>query len=258
MLKFDELNQLKRFFSTMELSEDKKKQRCDFAYLLYDAIFYTFAEINAQDLNITHNELKSRIEEAFEQEGVKHTPEYIDRLTGNILSKPDYDTRNIIDTKESEVVKDVLSNIKAENFNAEPFRQTLTDRLTETFDKEGIPYEPNYIPKLVDEIIQTTNRHPDDPYYLSKDRALLIAQNESNTAYNHADYETARQSGKNYKVWITEGDEKVREAHVEVDMMRIPINEMFSVGNDMMRYPHDFLNGSAENLVNCRCVCTYE
>lgn len=245
----------------MEITEDEKEKRSEFAYSLYDAIFYTFAVIKVENgiktYNITRNELESRLVSAFERENVMRTPEYTRRLTDYLLNH-DYDTRNIVDPKESEVVKDVLATLRIETFDADSFKDTLADRLTDAFDKEGIPYESDYITRLVDDIIETTNRHPDDPYYLSRDRALLIAQNESNTAYNHADYETARQNGKQYKVWVTEGDEKVRDTHADVDMIRIPINEMFTVGNDSMRYPHDYINGSADNLVNCRCICNYE
>ena len=200
MPKFDELNQLKRFFSTMELSEDEKQKRCDFAFLLYEAIYYTFSFIKV-DKEVTKR---------------------------NFTEKTDI---------------------------ADSYRETLENRIEDAF--KDIPHEPDYIPRLVDDIIETTNRHPDDSYYLSRDRALLIAQNEANTVYNHADYELARQSGKQYKVWLTEGDEKVREAHAEVDMMRIPIDEYFNVDGDTMRYPHDY-NASPQNIINCRCVCRYE
>ena len=201
MPRFDELNQLKRFFSTMEISEDEKKKRTDLAYLLYDAIYFTFALIKVEK---------------------------------------DIEERNF--TKNALVI--------------DQYKETLQHRIEDAL--EGIPHEDNYVPRLVDDIMGTTDRHPDDPYYLSQDRALLIAQNEANTAYNHYDYVNAKAGGKEYKTWVTEGDERVREAHVEVDMMRIPIDDMFHVGNDEMRYPHDFMYGSAENLVNCRCTCIYE
>lgn len=202
-MKFDELNQLKRFFSTMDISDDEKKKRSNFAYLLYDAIYFTFALI--------------KVEKEIEER-----------------------------------------NFATNDMVVAQYRDTLENRITDAFDREGIPYEPNYISRLVSDIMDTTNRHPDDPYYLSQDRAVLIAQNESNTAYNHADYENARKSGKKYKVWMTEGDNLVRLEHEEVDGVRIPIDEMFLVGSDMMRYPHDYLNGSPGNLINCRCVCLYE
>ena len=202
-MKFDELNRLKSFFSTMEISDEEKKKRSNFAYLLYDAVYFTFALIKVEK-----------------------------------------------DIEERNFVKNALV--------VDQYRETMQNRITDAFHREGLPYEPDYIPQLVSEIMQTTERHPDDPYYLSQERALIIAQNEANTAFNYYDYVNAKAGGKQYKTWITEGDEKVRDAHVEVDMVRIPIDERFHVGNDEMRYPHDYLYGSAENLVNCRCICTYE
>lgn len=200
-MKFDELNQLKRFFASMEISDDEKNKRCDFAFSLYEAIYYTFSFI-----------------------------------------KVDKEVAKRNSTEKTDI--------------ADSYKETLENRLEDAF--KDIPHEPDYIPRLVDDIIETTNRHPDEDYYLSRDRALLIAQNESNSAYNYVDYDNAVKSGKQYKTWLTEGDEKVREAHAEVDMMRIPIDEYFNVDGDTMRYPHDYMNAGAGNLVNCRCICNYE
>lgn len=199
-MKFDELNQLKRFFSTMDISDDEKKKRSDLAYLLYDAIYFTFALIKVEK---------------------------------------DIEERNF--TKNALLV--------------DQYRDTLLNRIQDALS--DVPYEPDYLTRLVNDIIETTDRHPDDPYYLSQDRALLIAQNEANTAYNHADYENARKSGKQYKTWIAEIDDKTREWHLEVDGTRIPIDELFIVGGEQMRYPHDY-NASSQNIINCRCVCRYE
>ena len=200
-MKFDELNQLKRFFASMEISDDEKNKRCDFAYLLYGEIYYFFAIVNV------------------EIELAKH--------------------------KDIEI-----------NSIAESHRRTFENRLEDVF--KDVPHEPDHIPRLVDDIVDTTNRHLGEEYYVSKDRALLIAQNESNSAYNYVDYDNAVKSGKQYKTWLTENDDRVRMNHAEVDGEKIPIDEMFTVGSDRMRYPHDYLNGSAGNLINCRCVCIYE
>lgn len=271
-MKFDELNQLKRFFSTMEISDDEKKKRCDLAYLLYDAIYFTFSlikvEKEVEELNFVKDDLtaaqykgtlEKRIEEAFKQENIPYEREYVKRLVNNILDKPlTYDVRNIKNPEQAKVVEEVLKSIKAENFNADGFKETLTNRITDALEKKEVPYKPDYIPQLVNDIIAVTNRHPDDPYYLSKERALLIAQNESNSVHNFADYEQAKRDGKTYKTWITENDERVRLEHAEVDGMKIPINEKFAVGSDLMDFPHDYLNGTPGNLINCRCVCLYE
>lgn len=258
----DELNQLKRFFSTMGISEDEKKKRCDFAYLLYDAIYFTFAlikvekEIEERDfvknalVSAQYKEtLEERIRETFIREKVPYENEYVKKLADDILNN-----RPVFTQIQDEEVKRIVEEVTKEP----DYQNTLKDRLTDAFNKAGIPIEDNYLTQLVLDLIDTTNRHPDDPYYLSKERALLIAQNEANTAYNYSDYYNAISEGKTHKTWITEGDEKVREAHAEVDMRTIPIDDYFLVGGDTMRYPHDYLNATPGNIINCRCVCTYE
>ena len=121
-----------------------------------------------------------------------------------------------------------------------------------------LPYEEEYIPQLSKDVIETTFRHLDDEYYFSEDRTILISQNEANTVMNSIDYVSAKRSGKTRKTWVTEKDNRVRPWHEEVDELTIPIDEMFQVGNDQMRFPHDYINGSPENLINCRCTCFYE
>jgi len=134
----------------------------------------------------------------------------------------------------------------------------LDSRIRDAYEKANITPNEEYLSLVTNEIIDTTLRHSDDPYYVSKDRALLIAQNESNTAFNLKNHEEAITQGKQYKTWVTEQDSKVRTSHESVDMQKIPINDYFQVGNDRMLFPHDYVNGSPENLINCRCVCTYE
>lgn len=134
------------------------------------------------------------------------------------------------------------------------YKESLRVRIEDVLS--GTPYEQDYIPRLVDEVIDTTFRHTDDEYYTSKERALLIAQNESNSVLNYNDFLSAKDKGSKFKQWITEGDEKVRFAHAEVDYTRIPIDDFFVVGGEQMRYPHD-PTASADNIVNCRCTCKY-
>lgn len=121
---------------------------------------------------------------------------------------------------------------------------------------ENVPYDEEYITKLTEDVIDTTERHLDDEYYFSQERALLAAQNESNSVYNNIDYINALSEGKMFKRWVTEEDDKVRPEHEDVDMMIIPIEEYFPVGGDMLMYPHDY-HASPQNIINCRCTCEY-
>ena len=194
-MKFDELNQLKRFFSLMNV--ENKDERVSLALELDEAFLYIFMLID------TENRLKKEKKE-------------------------------------------------------EDYYESLMIRLGDIFDEDDLSYEDEYLHDMAVDIIDTTFRHLQEPYYLSQERALLIAQNEANTIYNHKDYIDAITEGKRYKTWYAEMDDKTRLAHALVDSMRIPINEMFPVGNDFMRYPHDWQNGSKENIINCRCTCVYE
>lgn len=242
-MKFDELNQLKRFFSTMEISESEKKKRADFAYLLYDAIYYVLLSIK---LEIKVKEKQGKIPTQSQNKTVSERQGKSVRADNQKSVNEQNTNKNTQDSiRQTEIQKIVDS-----------YRQTLNNRLIDVFGDK--PYEPEYVSRLSDEIIDTTTRHPDDDYYLSKERALLIGQNESNTTFNHIDYTEAKESGKRYKVWYAELDDKTREDHIEVDGTRIPIDEMFDVGGEQLRYPHDFMFGSAKNLVNCRCTCRYE
>lgn len=136
--------------------------------------------------------------------------------------------------------------------------RTLDGRIRDILESKELPYDEEYIPRLTEDVVDATTRHLDDPYYFSKDRALLVAQNEANTVMNSVDFANAKSSGKKYKRWITEKDSRVRLSHEEVDETKIPIDDYFHVGNDNLKFPHDYMNGSPENLINCRCTCLYE
>ncbi len=143
------------------------------------------------------------------------------------------------------------------SIDADYYKRSLDGRIRDVLEENGLPYDEEYIPRLTDDVIETTTRHLDDPYYFSQDRALLVAQNEANTVYNSIDYTQAKASGKKYKTWRAELDNRTRLWHEEMDNVRIPIDELFHVGTDNMRYPHDY-TASPENVINCRCTCIYE
>lgn len=208
-MKFDELNQLKRYYSVMEIPQKEKDKRVSLAMFFYDIFLYVLVMIRT--------ELK------------------IDETKASKEGKP----------VEKKIDKDF-------------YIKSLNGRIRDILEENNLPYDENYIPQLTKDVIDATERHLDEEYYFSKERALLIAQNEANTVYNSVDFNKAKAEGKKYKRWVTSKDERVRPAHILVDEEKIPINEMFKVGGDEMRFPHDYENGSPENLINCRCTCVYE
>lgn len=60
------------------------------------------------------------------------------------------------------------------------------------------------------------------------------------------------------KEWHTQGDEKVREAHVLADLQEVDADEPFIVDGEELMYPSDTsLGASAGNTINCRCSAMY-
>ena len=130
-----------------------------------------------------------------------------------------------------------------------------------------------YIERYSSEFVDTTIRHTQDiftkesiedallvplAYWFSEDRATYNAENETNTLFNHEQFRQAKSDGLLYKRWRTMKDERVRETHVEVDDTVIPIDELFHVGEYLMRYPRDASHGAGvEEIAGCRCTVVY-
>lgn len=95
-----------------------------------------------------------------------------------------------------------------------------------------------------------------DPYWTSDMRATTEAVNESNDVIAISEMQRAEMLGAVEKRWKTEKDAKVRPTHRKVEGVTKPIDEMFSVGSDLMRFPHDWYY-SAKESYNCRCGLDY-
>lgn len=92
-------------------------------------------------------------------------------------------------------------------------------------------------------------------------RAPLISRTEATAASNQADVEAVRQAGldqKVLKVWVSSRDPHVRDTHAEAELRYtdgIPMQELFSVGEDSMEAPG--LGSVAAENINCRCTVAY-
>lgn len=58
------------------------------------------------------------------------------------------------------------------------------------------------------------------------------------------------------KTWSAILDNKTRSSHVEADGQEVGVNEPFVVGGEALKMPRD-PNGSAKNIINCRCNAEY-
>ena len=98
-------------------------------------------------------------------------------------------------------------------------------------------------------------------------RAYTIARTETTAASNTAMQVAAEEYSFDRpvsKTWETRMTGTVRPTHEQMQGVTIPMDELFRVpkvkgGHDLMMYPGDYSRGaSAENIVNCRCWCSYE
>jgi SPP1 gp7 family putative phage head morphogenesis protein len=82
-------------------------------------------------------------------------------------------------------------------------------------------------------------------------RAERIARTEMVGALNEGEWVSAKNSGViAEKEWMTQGDERVRDSHAELDGVRIPLDEPFANG---LMYPGD-QTGDPSEIINCRCT----
>jgi len=92
---------------------------------------------------------------------------------------------------------------------------------------------------------------------LSRLRSRIISRTESHAASNASTQMAAKASGlPMQKEWIASGGERTRIAHAAAHGQKVGIDEPFVVGGELIQQPGD-TNGSAANIINCRCVCGY-
>jgi uncharacterized protein with gpF-like domain len=92
---------------------------------------------------------------------------------------------------------------------------------------------------------------------MSRLRAERIARTEIVSASNLGSIEAARSTGLTLqKSWLSTRDARTREAHASVDGQLAELEGYFIVDGEELSYPGD-INGSAGNVINCRCTVTY-
>ena len=149
---------------------------------------------------------------------------------------------------------------QANKIDYELIRKQIEDSYLETLRKYTSvdKYLETYVKSFSYDVIGSTKSHKNEPYYYSLDRAKFMAENEVNTAINHARYTEAVNAGKTMKRWESIIDEVTRKDHIEVNGKYIPIGQTFRVGDSWMMHAKDTsLGASANQIVNCRCVTIY-
>jgi HK97 family phage portal protein len=89
---------------------------------------------------------------------------------------------------------------------------------------------------------------------IGESRAKTIARTEIQGASQKGQFEGYKQAGMKIKIWVATLDHRTRHAHGAADGQEVPIDMPFNVGGESLMFPGD-PNGSAENVINCRCTC---
>jgi HK97 family phage portal protein len=103
-------------------------------------------------------------------------------------------------------------------------------------------------------------------YKLTANRAVTIARTETTSLANDIMTENFKENGIGKKEWLTAQDEVVRTFddkaefdHRSMDGVEVGLEDYFHVpkrngGSEAIQYPGDMNNGSAGNVINCRCT----
>lgn len=185
----------------------------------------------------------------------------IDFFSEMNLSQDEIDRRISYAQQVKEMYHRVFTIVKAakkvdDDLDAEFIEDMLTNGYADIFNTDN-RYTQKHLSLIVPEVVSTTLKNINDAYYLSDERAKIIAVNDVNSICNNELEEKAIKSGFKYKIWETMKDDKVRHTHIMADGQRVPIDGMFTVGMSEMRFPMDTENGNPEEIINCRCVCIY-
>lgn len=95
---------------------------------------------------------------------------------------------------------------------------------------------------------------------LKSSRSLIISHRNvslsyeslKNTIANHHSRTTGLTAKK---IWVTMDDDKVRLSHREANRQEVPLNGLYIVQDQLLKYPKDMSHGaSLDNVINCRCL----
>lgn len=203
----------------------------------------------------------------FDELGKSQSILSIDKYFGEIeeLTKKDREKRKKFAYEMEDILLFIFAlylTMKDYNYIKEEYiKAQLQSKYIELIRKYGIDIDfdvSEYISQFSQGTIDTTLRNGDAPYFTSDDRAVLIAENESQNTFNRQDYISAIKAGKTKKQWIDIMDKKERETHREVGGTVISIEDYFIVGDSLLLYPHDYsMNPEAKEVINCRCSIKY-
>ena len=257
---FDELHSLESYYEPMQIDIDSKSRRRELADLLIDAFLFFFStyEVHRQHDSILTKQLYARLL-------ADQVSDAVSKVTG-------------IDSYMSDHIREMSKQVVNTTFEKEnnvgpqeppdaPLKITIAhnaDKTHSTSQYTELSDTSSVIENDVNAHISGGSLNNDadsgnnEDYWLSYRRAEDIAKSEANTFLNYTDYVDAKNSGKTKKTWLTMLDDKVRTTHSEIEGRTIGIDEMFYVGNSLMKFPHDLSESpDPKEVIGCRCSVLY-
>ena len=101
---------------------------------------------------------------------------------------------------------------------------------------------------------------------INKMRAMRIVRTETHTAANKAIQSAVKSTGfKHDKIWRSTLDDRIRGLspkdrfnHLKANRQKRDLEEYFDISGEKLMFPGDTKFASAGNVINCRCVSTYD
>lgn len=156
-------------------------------------------------------------------------------------------TKSVWDTIKSSYLDTVINYLKTKTDESGimNYTRSLSNKILSQIAKEGLSIE------------NAANRYQTLMNVYNRVRAVTIVRTEIGQAFNISRADAADATGlKLEKRWIRAYDDRTRDTHKDVTTDYIPKEDYFKVGDDSMLQPSD-PDGSAENIINCRCTVGY-
>ncbi len=247
--RFDEFNNLStRWFEKMTISEAGKKKRVQLSLDYCEIILMLFYMITEEEyeadecIAFLEERLVILAENALGRENMAYINDWAktkaEEIVNQTLTKYENEIEDSAEPKpeKQEALKEKNKEEKQEDQEPEP----------ET-DEEPDEEKKISIPDFNVEI-------PEQEYWTSDERGLLIGIELSMTVYNFGDLCDAIDAGMNHKIWVACEDDNVRMSHQVVNGADIPINDLFNVGHSYLLMPGDTKNGAeVKEIAGCRC-----
>ena len=250
------IRQFRKQWMKFHRGYEKKAYRIIIKHLKKHTLTIPFEKINQfnaivfLEVNIPQEVFKDMYYDIYKEIGLIHGKR-VGKYINNQINQKDFQFGAFSDTWLAEVQRMLLGQGGA---NITTVRKNYIDFVMELITKEFNDGKPSTeIAKALEKLIRSRN------FY--RWQAERIARTETTTASNYASVTASTISGVIMeKVWISAQDARTRRPpkspydHYDMNGKSVLLNEAFNVGGEMLQFPGDQKNGSAGNVINCRCT----